>query len=83
MKITKLALVILATAGLFAAGANAEARSYKHSKSHASMTTGKGTRSGQTTGANMRSNSGSQGSANPSSQGNVGPGSTHNSNAPQ
>jgi hypothetical protein len=70
----KLAVGMLAVAGLLGSTFTADAKSHKMKKmsKHHSMTT-----SSKTTGANMKSNRGSS-SANPSSSGNVGPGTSNN-----
>ena len=57
---TRLAVVALTIAGL-ASPAFATGTSYKHSRHHASMTSNK--KSGMTTGANMKSKSGTKGSS--------------------
>ena len=63
----KLAVGVLAIAGLVGSPLAAEAKSHKHMKHHSSMSS-----SETTTGTNMKSNKGT--AANPSSQGNAGPG---------
>ncbi len=67
MKKTQLVLATLVAAGLASAPFAVQAKSYKHKRHHATM-------SSTTTGANMKSSKGTKSMTNPSSQGNAGPG---------
>jgi hypothetical protein len=71
MKI-KLAIGALVVAGLVGSTFSAEAKTYKRTKHHSSMTTGANMKS-----STMKSTRGST-AANPSSSGNVGPGTSNN-----
>ena len=79
---TTLTIATIVIAGLAATPFTAGAKTYKHSKHHMSTMNKSATSgSGTTTGANMRSSTGTASPSvrgNTSSEGNVGPGTTNN-----